>query len=144
MGFLQSKTESKIMVVGGRMGAAIINGWLTKGISPDCIFLIDQNQDILDDYKVKGLNTFTNVKEVSGKERFSIFLVALKPQVILKNISEFNDLIDKDTCLISIAAGISIRTLKSFMSNANRVVRVIMDQLLGCCKAAQERSIELS
>ncbi len=123
---LENNTESKILVVGGgRMGAAIINGWLTKGIAPESIFLIDQNQSILDSYKEQGVNTFINVESVPINVSFSVFLLALKPQVILKSINEFNRLINQNSCLISVAAGITVTTLRLLMPNAQHVVRVM-------------------
>ncbi|MFT2110613.1 pyrroline-5-carboxylate reductase [Marinomonas sp. 2405UD68-3] len=123
---LENNVENKILVVGGgRMGAAIINGWLAKGIAPESIFLIDQNQSVLDSYKEQGVNTFINVENVPISESFSVFLLALKPQIILKSINEFNRLINLNSCLISVAAGITVSTLRSLMPNAQHVVRVM-------------------
>ncbi len=118
--------ESKILVVGGgRMGAAIINGWLTKGITAESIYLIDQNQSVLDGYQAQGVNTFSSVDQISVSESFSVFLLALKPQVILKRVGDFNRLINKDTCLISVAAGVTVNTLRSLMTNAKHIIRVM-------------------
>jgi len=120
------KDEQKILVVGGgKMGSAIINGWLSMGISAHKISLIDPNKSVLSNYNVLGVNTYETVAELDKSESFDIFLLALKPQVIVQNLTDFNDLISPDTCLISVAAGVSILTLKSFLPNAAHVVRVM-------------------
>lgn len=120
------KDEQNILVVGGgKMGSAMINGWLNMGIAAHKISLIDPNKSVLSSYKALGLNTYETVLELDKSESFDIFLLALKPQVIMQNLTDFNDLISQDTCLISVAAGVSIQTLKSFLPNAVHVVRVM-------------------
>lgn len=118
--------EKKILVVGGgRMGSAILEGWLQQGMSPSSIYLIDHGVQVLEHFKVKGVHTFQSVKDVPENISFDIFLLALKPQVIVQHITEFNRLVSDTTCLISVAAGVMVETLKTMLPNARSVVRVM-------------------
>ncbi|MEP0072890.1 MAG: pyrroline-5-carboxylate reductase [Marinomonas sp.] len=122
----QSQSEKKILVVGGgRMGSAILNGWLQQGMAPSSIYLIDHGFETLEGFKGKGIQTFQNVEEVPVGITFDVFLLALKPQVIIQQVTAFNRLISDSTCLISVAAGIMVTTLKQMLPNAKNVVRVM-------------------
>ena len=122
------KTQQKkniLVVGGGRMGSAILDGWLQQGMSPSSIYLIDQNAQALDTFKAKGLHTFLSVEDVPENINFDVFLLALKPQVIVEHVAEFNRLVSDSTCLISVAAGVMVNTLKEMLPNAKNVARVM-------------------
>ncbi|QUX97688.1 pyrroline-5-carboxylate reductase [Marinomonas sp. CT5] len=118
-------TDKILVVGGGRMGSAIIEGWLKQGVSPASIYLIDNNRDALKVYSDKGLHTFESVENVPQGLEFKVFLLALKPQIIVKHLAQFNRLISPSTCLVSVAAGVMVQTLLDMLPNVNHVVRVM-------------------
>ncbi len=123
---MSNQEIGKILVVGGgRMGSAIVEGWLKQGVLPSSIYLIDQNIQILETFKEKGLHTFSSVENVPENTLFDVFLLALKPQIIVQHVADFNRLISASTCLISVAAGVMVNTLKQMLPNAKHVVRVM-------------------
>ncbi|PYF82460.1 pyrroline-5-carboxylate reductase [Marinomonas alcarazii] len=125
MSSIMSVSDKVLVVGGGRMGSAIIEGWLQQGTPPDSIYLIDNNLDTLKAYEQKGLHTFESVDHVPLDLEFRVFLLALKPQIIMQHISQFNRLISHSTCLVSVAAGVMVQTLLSMLPNAKHVVRVM-------------------
>ncbi|MBJ7552660.1 pyrroline-5-carboxylate reductase [Marinomonas ostreistagni] len=124
---MQTLTSPKsIVVVGaGKMGGAIIEGWLKQGVDPASIYVLDRNEDALGYYSGRGLNTFRDVADFPVGMSFEVFLLALKPQVIVQNLSEFNALISESTCLISVAAGVTCQSIQSMLPAVKQVVRVM-------------------
>ncbi|MEO9653426.1 pyrroline-5-carboxylate reductase [Marinomonas sp.] len=119
-------SEHNILVLGGgKMGAAIINGWLKTGMEPQSICLLDTKPEVIESYRRKGIRAYQSVSEVPNNQLFTTFLLALKPQIIIKSLHLFNDLINESTCLVSVAAGVTVSSLKSYLPNAKQVVRVM-------------------
>lgn len=125
MSNIVSVTDKILVVGGGRMGSAIIDGWLKQGVASDSIYLIDNNPETLKVYANKGLHTFESTENVPQGLEFKVFLLALKPQIIVKHISQFNQFISPSTCLVSVAAGVMVQTLLDMLPNAQHVVRVM-------------------
>ncbi|WOD06693.1 pyrroline-5-carboxylate reductase [Marinomonas sp. GJ51-6] len=122
----QSQSEKKILVVGaGRMGLCHFR-WLVATEYDSEFYLFNRSwPETLEGFKCKGIHTFQNVEEVPEGITFDVFLLALKPQVIVQHVTEFNRLISDSTCLISVAAGVMSTTLKQMLPNARNVVRVM-------------------
>ncbi len=107
------------------MGSAILNGWLDQGFVPSNIYLIDRDANTLKQYETQGVHTFTAVEDVPKNLVFDIFLLALKPQIIAASVEQFDHLISPKTCLVSVAAGVMVNTLKQLLPSAKNVVRVM-------------------
>ena len=120
-----NSTKSIVVLGAGKMGGAIIEGWLKQGIDPSSIYVLDQNEVALSYFSGKGLNTYKSVVDLPIGKSFDVFLLALKPQVIIQNLSEFNALISDATCLISVAAGVTCESIQSMLPAVKQVVRVM-------------------
>ncbi len=107
------------------MGSAILNGWLDQGVKPDNIYLIDRDATTLEQYDAQGVHTYTSVEGVPQDLVFDVFLLALKPQIIAASVDQFDHLISEKTCLVSVAAGVMVQTLKQLLPSAKNVVRVM-------------------
>lgn len=120
------ETQKNIVVVGaGKMGGAIIEGWLSQGIAPSSINVIDRNEEALRHFAEKGLQTYQDVADVPTTMSFDVFLLALKPQVIMGHLTAFNALIGESTCLISVAAGVTCESIQQSLPAVKQVVRVM-------------------
>ena len=72
----------RILLVGcGKMGEALLDGWLAKGIDTESIYVIEPNRnlEIADKYKV---NVGRSVNEIPNLYVPQITVFAVKPQVI--------------------------------------------------------------
>ncbi|HWA89056.1 MAG TPA: pyrroline-5-carboxylate reductase [Rhizomicrobium sp.] len=94
-----------ILLVGaGRMGAAMLEGWLAQGLAP--IVAVEPNPSP----RLKKLGVRVLAQIPSGKVRACV--VALKPQILRTEAARLRPIAESGAPMISIAAGTSIATLK--------------------------------
>ena len=48
---------SLLLVGGGKMGGALLNGWLSNGLQPENVVLVDKNSEILSSFSDIGIST---------------------------------------------------------------------------------------
>ena len=119
-----SLTNKCIGFVGvGVMGSSLIKSLLVSSVNSEQICISDKSSEraaeVFSAYKVK-IKTITEI----GKDCDVIFL-AVKPQDIDTVLSELSQSLNKETLLISIAAGKTTKFIESKLANKNPVVRVM-------------------
>ena len=63
-------SSPNIVVVGaGKMGGAIIEGWLKQGVEPSSIYVVDRNEETLSLFAKKGLKAFKEVGDLPSAHR---------------------------------------------------------------------------
>ena len=109
-------TQGRIGLLGaGRMGSALAQGWLRKSrssVNADQIVLIDPRpgvgaQGLIEERGVSCVPALTS--EVAAT--LGTLVVALKPDLVRSTLSAVNDDLPTDALVISIAAGVPLRTL---------------------------------
>ena len=118
--------SEKIGIIGaGKMGSAIIKGILNAGI-------VQENQLVASDPVLElgkaladetGIACVNNNKQVV--EASDIVLFAVKPQVINKVLLEIAGVVKPDKLFVSIAAGVPLARLESFLPDKTHVIRVM-------------------
>jgi len=110
----------QIAIIGaGRMGSALINGWLQGRSKPDISVVDPAPSDMIraqvDD---KGLTLNPTPQPVD------IVVVAVKPQIFETVTADIAGWIGPDTLVLSIMAGIRIKTLRELLGT-DRIVRAM-------------------
>ena len=101
--------ERPLLLVGaGNMGGAMLEGWLTAGMDPRTIVVIDPAAD-LDTPRRPGLRVLTEPPELIAHT----ILLAVKPQIMDEVLPTLRDNVDGETIVVSIAAGITVAKLKT-------------------------------
>lgn len=118
--------NNKMTIIGsGQMGQALARSFTRESINPENLFIYDiDEQRASDTANEIGCNSIKTA-EMEMINECQIILLAVKPQVIEKAINQIIKLIDNNTLIISIAAGISIKLLRSFGLKNNPLVRVM-------------------
>lgn len=109
----------------GKMGEAIINGILSKNLyKKNNIYFHDkaikQANLIKNKYKI---NFSKNNKELIKKSK--IIILAVKPQVLREVLNEVRKDISEKHLIISIAAGIKIKTIQKILGVKIKIIRVM-------------------
>ena len=118
--------ELKLGVFGcGSMGEAIVKGVLEAGVVYSAnLYLYDIALD-----KSSYLKERLNVNVTNSSEELvnscNTILLAVKPQDVGDLLKEVSHLIDPSKLVISIAAGVSIKSIKNILSKKVRVARVM-------------------
>ena len=117
---LQNKS---IGIIGaGNMGGAIIAG-LAKSIDPEYINVFDSDAEKLEDMRLKF-----QIKKLDSAIKTAydsdIIIIAVKPDAVSGLLKEIKS-VKKTTVIVSIAAGIKIKTIESALGSDKKVIRVM-------------------
>ncbi|MAS42172.1 MAG: pyrroline-5-carboxylate reductase [Rhodobacteraceae bacterium] len=104
----------------GKMGGAMLEGWLAGGLSPSAVTVIDPNpSDRLKDLEGQGLKL--NPAAIPAA---SVCLLAVKPQMMAEAAPQVAALAAGGTLYLSVAAGTPIRTFET-MFGAVPIIRAM-------------------
>ena len=109
---------------GGKMATAIIKGIInSEWCESKNIFVSDKNEDALNSLKENYhvSTTFDNLEVVKNS---NIIVLSVKPFVLRDVLNEIKDFVQKDTLILSIAAGISIKTIQEILGDI-AVIRIM-------------------
>jgi pyrroline-5-carboxylate reductase len=119
--------NKKIGFIGsGNMATALIKGILkSELVAPDAVFASDVDIDKLENLEREfGINIiFKNNKKLVDDT--DVIILAVKPQIMGKILSEISEKITEDKLLISIAAGISSEYVENALGKKVRFIRTM-------------------
>jgi len=115
-----------VLVGAGKMGGAMLSGWLDKGLAPKDIFVRDPSPapEVAELIADKGIGLNASVADLAAKKP-AVVVLAVKPQMMGAVLPELVDLVSPDTLFVSIAAGTSVFGLKELLGAEARVVRAM-------------------
>ena len=119
--FNQDKTIA--FIGAGNMATALIKGLIAKGCPCTNIWAADPNSEQLELLKnTSGISVSSDNTEVI--KNADIVILAVKPQLMNDVLLPLQKVLaEKPVLLISIAAGVSLKTLESLCSNKQAIVR---------------------
>lgn len=114
-----SHISGTIVLAGaGKMGGAMLSGWLAQGIGPERIAVIDPKPS--DEVAATGVRLNPSVSEIG---QVAALVLAVKPQLFREAGSTLNVFLNPDTLVVSIMAGTTIATINEICGGA--VVRAM-------------------
>ena len=119
------KSQRIGMLGAGNMAGALIRGLLaSKSVTAEQIVASDVRAEHLKELEAKyGIKTFSDNRELAAAS--NLVVLAVKPQVIDRVLDQMADSFAPDTLLVSIAAGVPIRSLEARLPAHVRVVRAM-------------------
>lgn len=118
--------EGPVLLAGaGKMGAALMSGWLARGLDPKSILVQEPalEGEALALTQRHGLKTLPAVTSLDAPP--AVIVVAVKPQVMDAVFPPLAKLAGPKTVVLSIAAGRSIASLERHLNPAAAVVRAM-------------------
>jgi pyrroline-5-carboxylate reductase len=112
------KARGLILIGCGKMGSAMLSGWLASGIPAASIWISDPQPSAW------LVSTGVNINKSLPKSP-AVCLIAVKPQIIFEALSNLNDYKKSDTLFISIAAGIKLKQLEQAISSTSKIIRAM-------------------
>lgn len=111
--------EDGLVLLGcGKMGSAMLEGWLKRGISPASVWVLDPNPS--DWLKAQGVHL-----NVALPENPAIVLIAVKPQMMGAALPQMAAMGGGRTLFLTIAAGTTIATYERVLGAATPLVRAM-------------------
>lgn len=118
----------------GNMASALINGMLSAGIiSASKISVFDPDENKRGVFAEKGCDVC--LSNIDAAQKAEILIVAVKPQIISEVLSEISAHLSEGGVLVSIAAGVSIERIQSFVGDYP-IVRVMPNACMTCSLGA--------
>lgn len=114
-----------VLVGAGKMGSALLSGWLAKGLSPELVCVRDPAApDEIAALAAKGLSLNASVHDIALRNP-ALVLLAVKPQAMADVLPELALLARPDTVFLSIAAGTGLHRLKELLGAEVHAIRAM-------------------
>ncbi len=117
-----------IIIGGGNMGFAIADGIVRKGLFPkNKILFFEKNLKRINFLKKKKYFASNNVISTlsENKKNIEAVILAVKPNNLKEVADILKDAIPKNALIISILAGVKIKSIESYFDDKRPVVRVM-------------------
>ncbi|MEH6726305.1 MAG: pyrroline-5-carboxylate reductase [Hyphomicrobiales bacterium] len=121
-----SKDRPLVLVGAGKMGGAMLQGWLVNGLAEGAVHVIDPglNDNLRAELQAQGVVVHDGPDDVPTP---GLLMLAIKPQMmdkVLPGLVGFSDRSDaSDMIVLSVAAGITIATLTRTFGTKALVIR---------------------
>ena len=120
-----SRSGPVLLVGGGKMGGAMLAGWLSHGVTPADILVVEPDgkaaASLRDQYKVGVGDSLPEKLERAP----SMVIFAVKPQVLANVAPPYKRLVGADTAFLSIAAGKTIAFFQRHLGANAAIIRAM-------------------
>lgn len=123
----ESKNINLALIGCGKMGTAMLRGWLSSGIE-NRVYILDPAgiPEDLQDYVPNPVSFFTDpAKFVSAAPAADIFIIAVKPQIMGDVCRSIAKAVPRGALVLSIAAGQTIAAFERCFGTEQPVVRAM-------------------
>ena len=114
-----------ILVGCGKMGAALLEGWLRRGAAARDITLVEPCAESAAPFVARGLAHVSSLREVPAGTAPAVIVLALKPQQMDSATGAGAAVAGPGTLVLSIAAGRTIGSFESVFGGAAAIVRAM-------------------
>lgn len=106
-----SQIKGTIVLAGaGKMGGAMLSGWLAQGLDPKHMIVIEPHpSDETRGFAAKGIKLNPGTKDIGAAD---VLVVAVKPQMFREAGPQLKSLVGATTLVVSIMAGTTLAVLK--------------------------------
>ncbi len=113
------KRRGLVLLGCGKMGSALLGGWLSQGLAPEAVHVLDPNpSDWLKAQEGVRINA-------PLPEDPAVVVIAVKPQMMAEALPQLAPLAGGETLFLSVAAGIPIARYEDMLGSACPVVRAM-------------------
>lgn len=113
---------ASLLVIGcGNMGGAMLEGWLTAGLDPAAVTVVDP---VLE-RAANGVSLFRDVSDLPEGYVPDALLLGIKPQLIDQVAPSLLGLVSPTAMVLSMLAGVELDTLRARLPGAKGYVRIM-------------------
>jgi pyrroline-5-carboxylate reductase len=121
------KFSGQLLLVGaGKMGSAMLDGWLVRGLSPKKIAVIEpQPGKAVKALARRGLRLNAKTGPKAKAEPATAIVIAVKPQTAPEAVPPLGLHVSRSTLVLSIMAGRTLRFLQDTLPTGSAIVRAM-------------------
>lgn len=116
--------NSLLLVGCGRMGQALLSGWLARADRPTDIHVVEP-AGLADHHGAAGVRVVATAAALPPTLAPDVVVLAVKPQVMDRTLPDYVPFVRPDTVFLSIAAGKPIRAFQATLGATAAVVRAM-------------------
>lgn len=110
-----------VLVGAGKMGGALLEGWLRQGLEPRHVFVRDPSPPP----EIAALITRHGIETARLPKDPAVMVIAVKPQLVDETLAALAREIGKGTVVLSIAAGRTLASLSKPLPKGTAIVRAM-------------------
>ncbi|HOV04876.1 MAG TPA: NAD(P)-binding domain-containing protein, partial [Kaistiaceae bacterium] len=113
-----------VLVGAGKMGGAMLAGWLDCGLDPKGVTVVDPSPPP----EMAALVETAGIARAASAEGLAapaVLVVAVKPQMMAAVLPALAPVVGPDTVVVSVAAGTRLSTLRAALGDAPAIVRAM-------------------
>jgi len=115
-----------LLLVGcGKMGGALLGGWLDQGVAPDQVLVVEPALEGARSGVPAGVTVLADESGIPGDFAPAVVIFAVKPQVMGDVVPPYGRFVDGGAVFLSIAAGTPIRFFEEALGAGAAIVRVM-------------------
>ena len=118
-------TPSLILVGGGKMGSALLEGWLARGIERAGILLVEPDPEAAGSAVARGVSVVSSADGVPADRRPDVVVFAVKPQMMDAVAPAYGRFTPAAPVFLSIAAGKTLGYFERCLGAGAAVVRAM-------------------
>jgi len=110
----------------GKMGSAMLEGWLERGVKPSDVYAVEPNPDTAASLERQyGINALGNAADLPAELSPTVVVFAVKPQMMDVAAPDYARFAGPETVYLSIAAGKTIAYFESIVGQDAVIVRAM-------------------
>ncbi len=115
-----------VLLVGcGKMGGALLGGWLERGVAPAALTVVEPRRDMAARAAAPGVSVVAEPGALAPELAPAVVVVAVKPQQVDEVLPGYARFVGPGTVFLSIAAGKSIGCYEGHLGAQTAVVRAM-------------------
>jgi pyrroline-5-carboxylate reductase len=114
-----------LLVGGGRMGTALLNGWLARGLAPQAVIVIEPDKARAGELRRSGVTVHASADGLPPGHAPRILVLAVKPQQMPLVLDGLAKRLSAPGLVVSIAAGKPIHAFEQAFGSNVPVVRAM-------------------
>lgn len=115
-----------VLVGGGKMGAAMLEGWLKQDLSPADVIVVEPFADTAELISKKlGVETVSDASDIADDAAPETIVLAVKPQMMGDAIGNYAKFVSDNCVFVSVAAGKTIEYFERHLGASAAIVRAM-------------------
>ena len=120
-----STTGPLLLAGGGKMGGALLDGWLARGVEAGQVHVVEPDAGLRETLAAKGVHAVEAAEQLPADLDPAVVILAVKPQMMDEVAPDYRRFVAPDTVFLSIAAGKTIAAFERLLGDRAAVVRSI-------------------
>lgn len=124
----QITSTNPILLLGcGKMGSAMLAGWLEQGLLSEAVYIVDPFLDPIKENfpTLSKKQLHKSVESLAKRLKPSVIIIAVKPQMMDEALEELKGLKIKNSMILSIAAGRTIGYFEDCLGKEQAIIRAM-------------------